>query len=316
MISKNVSMFLRGIGTFFVILAHYSQWYLTMADGNNIWQLLSKTGRYGVAVFFVVSGYGLVFSVRGGGLDTHWIYRRIINVYFPYIVIVGIIHLLEKKQWTTSGVVRYLLGMDAWFVFVIIIFYIIFYLAWKFSKHSMIWIAVGVTITSVVLALTIKDSVWYASNISFLVGVAAGQYDKKIGEWLHEKRKMCSIVLLIAFLCSGGVYTFFTNRSEVIYLVGKIAASALWAMLLIAVFANRDISNSIIERIGTASLEIYLIHIFVLQVVGILNDEIGVIAVLFIATVLTLVLGQLIHRLFIMINNVTNTFHINSDMLR
>lgn len=66
MISKNASMFLRGIGTFLVILAHYSQWYLTMADGNNIWQLLSKTGRYGVAIFFVVSGYGLVFSVRGG----------------------------------------------------------------------------------------------------------------------------------------------------------------------------------------------------------------------------------------------------------
>lgn len=212
--------------------------------------------------------------------------------------------------------VRYLLGMDAWFVFVIIIFYIIFYLAWKFSKHSMIWITVGVTITSVVLALTIKDSVWYASNISFLVGVAAGQYDKKIGECLREKARIYSIILVIAFLCSGGVYTFFTGRSEVIYLVGKIAASALWAMLLIAVFANRDISNRIIEKIGTASLEIYLIHIFVLQVVGTLNDEIGVIAVLFFATVLTLVLGQLIHRLFIMINNVTNTFHINSDMLR
>lgn len=315
MINKNVSMFLRGIGTFLVILAHYSQWYLTMADGNAIWLLLSKTGRYGVAIFFMVSGYGLVFSA-GKGLDTHWICRRIYNVYFPYIVIVGIIHLLERKQWTFKGVVRYVLGMDAWFVFVIIIFYIIFYAAWKFCEHRMLWITAGVLFASAALAVTIKDSVWYASNISFLVGVAAGQYDQEIGEWLKDKRKMCSIVLLIAFFCSGGVYTFFTGRSEVIYLIGKIAASALWAMLLIAMFANKDISNRAIEKIGAASLEVYLIHVFVLQVLGTMSDEIGAIVVLLIATVLTLVLGQLIHRLFIMINSATNTFHINSDMLR
>lgn len=316
MISKNVSMFLRGIGTFLVILAHYSQWYLTVSDSNIIWQVLSKTGRYGVAIFFMVSGYGLVFSALKG-LDIHWICRRILNVYFPYIVIAGIIHLLEKRQWTVRGVVRYLLGMDAWFVFVIIIFYIIFYVAWKFSKHRMPWIMTCVSVASVALALTIKDSVWYASNISFLVGVAAGQYDQKIGEWLQEKRKVCSVTLLIAFLCSGGVYTFFADRSEVIYVVGKIAASALWAMFLIAVFANRDnISNRVIEKTGAASLEVYLIHVFVLQVLGTLNDEIGAIAVLLIATVLTLVLGQLIHRLFRMINSATNTFHINSDMLR
>lgn len=315
MISKNVSMFLRGIGTFLVILAHYSQWYLTMENGNIIWQLLSKTGRYGVAIFFAVSGYGLVFSTKKG-LNIHWICRRIMNVYFPYLVIVGIIHLLERKQWTFRGVARYLLGMDAWFVFVIIIFYIIFYLAWKFSKHRMLWITVGVSAVSVVLALTIKDSVWYASNISFLVGVAAGQYDQRIGEWLQGKRKMCSIVLLIAFLCSGGVYTYFTDRSEAIYLVGKIAASALWALFLIAVFANRDISNRAIESIGAASLEVYLIHVFVLQVLGTMSDEIGAIVVLLIATVLTLALGQLIHRLFNMINRATSTFHINSDMLR
>lgn len=85
MITRGVSMFLRGIGTLLVILAHYSQWYVMVEGSNIIWYLLTKLGRYGVAVFFLVSGYGLVFSAKKG-VTTEWIIRRVMHVYFPYLV--------------------------------------------------------------------------------------------------------------------------------------------------------------------------------------------------------------------------------------
>ncbi len=300
MITRNVSMFMRGIGTLLVIFAHYAQWYLTMEDGNIVWQLLSKVGRYGVAIFFLVSGYGLVLSAKKG-LNVGWVRRRIFNVYIPYLCIEGLIHLLEKKQWSLNGVIRYIFAMDAWFIFVIVIFYLVFWAVWKLCERRIFWMAVGVTVISVALAVTMKDSVWYASNIAFLVGIMAGEYDEEIAVWFRagKNRKMfCTIVLFVAFLCSGGVYTFYTEKSQMIYIVGKIIASALWSLFLLFLFSNQKKTDRLTVRIGAASMEAYLIHIFVLQRMEFLYEREGAAAVMVSGILASLILGQLFHGLF------------------
>lgn len=296
MISKNMSMFLRGIGVFLVILAHYSQWYLTITDSKIVW-VLSKTGRYGVAIFFIVSGYGLVFSAEKG-LDFRWICRRIYNVYLPYLCIQGMICLLEKEQWTLASVGRYIFAMDAWFIFVIIILYILFYVVWKLDKCRIIWMAVGVSVFSIVLALSGKSSVWYSSNFAFLIGVAVGQYDESVGTWIRERKKICCSTLLVGFLCSGVIYTYFTNKSEYIYATGKIFASVLWSLLILCFFAYGEKTNRVIMKVGTASLEAYLIHIFVLQRLSEATERIGVEAILLGALLLSLIFAQVLHKFF------------------
>jgi peptidoglycan/LPS O-acetylase OafA/YrhL len=297
MITKGVSMFLRGIGSLLVILAHYFQWYITVENSNVIWYLLTKLGRYGVAIFFLVSGYGLVFSAKKD-LEARWIIRRIMHVYFPYFCIEGILHLLEGKQWTLYAFMRYILGLDAWFVFVIVLFYIIFWFVWKFSVHKILWMSIGVAVVSFGLAIGMKDSVWYASNAAFLVGVAAGQYDREISAWLSAKKGRISLILLLVFLCSGGIYSIFQDGSVGIYLLGKSAASALWAMFLISFFLGKDVESGMVTRLGAASLEIYLIHIFVLNRVEILMGNVNAMIVLGFGMLLSIVLGILIHWVF------------------
>lgn len=300
MITRNVSMFMRGIGTLLVIFAHYAQWYITMADGSIIWLLLSKAGRYGVAVFFLVSGYGLVFSAKKG-LDARWVKRRVLNVYLPYLCIEGFIHLMERKQWSLNGAIRYIFAMDAWFIFVIIVFYLLFGVVWKFCEHRILWMAAGVTVISFILAVMMKDSVWYASNIAFLIGTAAGEYDEEVAAWFqagNNRRGICTIVLFVSFLCSGGVYTFYTDRSQAVYLAGKITASALWAMFLLCLFLDQEKTGRLTVRIGAASLEVYLIHIFVLQRLEVLHDRIGTAVVAGLGILISLILGQLLHGLF------------------
>lgn len=301
MITKNVSMFMRGIGTLLVIFAHYAQWYIMIVDSNIVWLLLSKAGRYGVAIFFLVSGYGLVLSAKKG-LDASWMRRRIFNVYIPYLCIEGLIHLMEKKQWSLDGAIRYIFAMDAWFIFVIVIFYLLFWVIWKLCEHRIFWMAVGVIVISVALAVAMKDSVWYASNIAFLVGTAAGENSEELDIWLRsgKNRKMfCTVILFAAFLCSGGVYTFYTDRSQVIYIAGKIIASALWSLFLICLFSNQEKTGRLTVRIGAASMEVYLIHIFVLQGLEILYERIGAVAVVALGILVSLILGQLFHGVFV-----------------
>lgn len=297
MITRGVSMFLRGIGTLLVILAHYSQWYVMVEGSNIIWYLLTKLGRYGVAVFFLVSGYGLVFSAKKG-VTTEWIIRRVMHVYFPYLVIEGILHLLGGKQWTLRGFTGYIFCLDAWFVFVIVLFYIAFWFVWRFCTHKMLWMAIGILAISFGLALVMKDSVWYASNAAFLVGVAAGQYDEELNIWLSGKKRVINLILVFAFLCTGIFYSFFQNSSVVIYLLGKISASALWAMFLVGFFANEKKYIRLISKLGAASLEIYLIHVFILNRVEILIVSLDAIVVLAIGIFLSIALGLVLHWVF------------------
>lgn len=294
-------MFMRGIGTLLVIFAHYAQWYISMEDGNIVCLLLSKAGRYGVAIFFLVSGYGLVLSAKKG-LNAGWVRRRIFNVYIPYLCIEGLIHLLEKKQWSLNGFIRYFFAMDAWFIFVIVIFYLLFWGVWKLCEHRIFWMAAGVAVISAALAFVMKDSVWYASNIAFLVGTATGEYSEEIAVWIRsgKNRKIfCTIVLFAAFLCSGGVYKFYTDRSQVVYIAGKIIASALWSLFLLFLFSNQEKTDRLTVRIGAASMEVYLIHIFVLQRLEILYERIGAAAVVAAGILASLILGQLFHGLFV-----------------
>lgn len=299
MIGRDVSMFMRGIGTLLVVFAHYAQWYITVADSNAVWQLLSKAGRYGVAIFFLVSGYGLVCSARKG-LDADWVRRRVFNVYIPYLCIEGVIHLLERSQWTLNRIIRYFLGMDAWFVFVIVIFYLLFWIVWKFCEHRIFWMTAGVAVISFALAVTMKDSVWYASNVAFLIGTVAGEYCDETAVWLGtgKRRKTCIIVLFVVFLCSGGVYTFYTDRFQAVYLAGKMIASAVWSLFLLCLFANQKKTNELVVRIGAASMEIYLIHIFILQKLEILLGITGAEVVALSGILLSLILGRLLSEVF------------------
>lgn len=296
MISKTTSTFLRGVGVFLVIFAHYSQWYLTISDNNIVW-LLSKTGRYGVAIFFMISGYGLVFSAKEE-MNANWIYRRVYHVYFPYLCIQGVIYLLEKCSFNSVNIIRYFFSMDTWFIFVILNFYVLFYIVWKFSGHKIQWMALGVTVISVILAVAGKDSVWYSSNFAFLIGVIAGRYDEKTGGWILSGRRSISIVLLASFLCSGVFYTYFTDKSELIYVLGKIIASLLWSLFILTIFAYREMSNRMINKIGAASLEIYLIHIVVLQKLELVMEKISDVVVLLTSLLISLIIGDILHKFF------------------
>lgn len=261
------SMILRGIGTLLVVLAHYAQWYITIADSNVIWILLSKVGRYGVGIFFLVSGYGIVCSAEKG-LNFHWIKRRILNVYLPYLCIEGIILLLGKTKWTLIRMVRYFFTLDAWFVFVIILFYILFFVVWKYCRQKTLWMIVGVAGISAALFIAMNDSVWYASNIAFLVGVVVAQYKETFFTWIGKREKIYSGILLIMFLTCGIFYSYYTNKSQLLYLIGKIVASAIWAIFIIGLFPLEIKGMNFIKKIGKASLEIYLLHGVIIQVLS------------------------------------------------
>lgn len=266
--SKNNSNFIKGFAIMLVMAAHYSQWYL--AEGNQatmVFFLLSKLGRYGVALFFAISGYGLVISAEKG-LNKQFLIRRLANTYFPYIVIQGGILLIGTRPIFFWDIMELLLGIKAWFVCVIIVFYFLFYMAWKSVNHKITFLSVGVVIVSVAFALIWQDEVWYSSNISFVLGVIAGYYRNVILRVNCKKIWMC-LGAGAGFAVSVIIYTVCAGNNNVVYLFFKIIASALWVVFALLFYSIIKMpKNVFVEQIGRTSLEIYLLHMTVLEILG------------------------------------------------
>ena len=53
---------MRGIGILMVIASHYAEWYGDVLQNETLQYALTRLGCYGVDIFFLVSGYGLVKS--------------------------------------------------------------------------------------------------------------------------------------------------------------------------------------------------------------------------------------------------------------
>ncbi len=60
---KQDSIFFRSVAILMVVVAHYSD-LIYIESGYKLWNILNKLGRYGVAIFFLVSGYGVAKSIK------------------------------------------------------------------------------------------------------------------------------------------------------------------------------------------------------------------------------------------------------------
>ena len=86
---------LRGIAIFLVLISHYAVWIGEIFHSDLLEYGLGRFGVYGVDLFFVVSGYGLVKSVGKKRINGTFLWKRFKTVYLPYLLIVGLIYLVE-----------------------------------------------------------------------------------------------------------------------------------------------------------------------------------------------------------------------------
>lgn len=297
-ISKDTSEFIKAAAMFFVVIAHYSQWYVAQADSNIILTLLTKLGRYGVAMFFAISGYGLVCSAANG-LDLSYFKKRLLNVYLPYVVIQGLIRIFTGREWKAWDIGSWLTGFDAWFIFVILIFYVIFYFVWKYCAHKVTVITIGVVLVSVVLAVLVKDEIWYATNLSFVVGIWFKVYDEKIVNFLTKYGTFCCAVLGTGFAMSAVIYMMTAHGNRFVYMTFKVLAAVLWAMFILCVFDLHEPVWGIrfgINRLGKISLECYLLHRFVLNIIE--KSALSTIVIVVVSLTVTLISSYIVNYIF------------------
>ena len=122
LMEKRETNWFRGIAVVMVVVSHYAEWWswFVPLEGNaEVFRLaLTKLGVYGVDIFFLCSGYAMVKSLGRERMHGAFIWKRVKNVYIPYLIVVGAIELLEGGFDSLQDFLHFASGYDYWYMFV------------------------------------------------------------------------------------------------------------------------------------------------------------------------------------------------------
>ena len=129
-LSKDNSALLKGFAIILILLGHLG---------------IAPTAYYGVAIFLIVSGYGLYISFEKNGLNCFF-RKRLFKVLIPYWIVtilwILIDYILELNVYSKKELLFSFLGffnkidVTMWFISFIIFWYVCFWATFRISKRK------------------------------------------------------------------------------------------------------------------------------------------------------------------------------------
>lgn len=261
-LDRNLTNLVKFLSCLMIALHHYSQGRVLAGTDNPIYQLFSTQGGWlGVAIFFFLSGYGLMKS----DIKHHWepipfFKKRLMKTYLP----AALVSLLWGSYLLIRGGqelgLQFIAGIFwnfndevLWFVRAIVKLYVIFY-AYSWLRLQMYRFRVLALVFAAALALLWVNAgfVHSSSVLLFFVGMSLAEDDEC---WLKIIRKIYPVVtafiaiFALAFICRHDAAWIHLLINYFVILLG---------ILLVAI-CNINLP-SLPKWIGGASYDIYLVH--------------------------------------------------------
>lgn len=310
--SKEETIILRGLAALFVITAHHQEWVaneLKIITPPAFKYSIGQLGGIGVLIFFFLSGYGIHKSYNGDVLAKHYLTKRLIGVYIPYLIIKFL--LLPGKYFfrvTCNSLlfeIKEIILINDWFILVIVLQYIIYYIASIIlNKHIIIASIIANCIISYIFILLNKPIGWFNALWLFTIGIIASQYDAEIKQYLDNHVISFSLVALAGFIISGAMFAAY--KGSALANIAKPISGACLCLLFAAMFKLISINSPILKWAGTRSMHIYVTHITVWECLLGMNNPI---IRLFVSIIISAILSEI---LYIITNFITNKIKTSS----
>lgn len=291
-LSKNHTTILKGIAIICVVINHVGMQY-------NI-HITNVLGPIGVAIFLVLSGYGIneSFKIKE---RKNYIKSRIKRVILPYwaIIICLSIYYLLTNVFDANIILKYVLLIAKptdiyWYLQFIMCWYIIYYfisfVKERKTKNLLMFIM------SVCFSILNKDITLYLWQIlSFPMGVLISEYSIEIKNKLVDKKYILTTsVFFIMSILSLGFKAVSINRTYNQEIMAQIAMSISVSMFI--VFASYKLLSfrvwKIIKWAGGISYELYLVHPFFLYMLLGSKSILVLITFIIIISILSMVLNK------------------------
>ena len=292
---------LKGFAISLVIIGHLNLFL-------NFWPAAKRAGAWGVAIFLLLSGYGLIQSYLKNGLN-NFFSKRFLKVLVPYSLVTLLWLLIDtlflQKSYGWETIFLSLIGLDLnrtidssmWYITFILLWYLIFYLVFRLGFNNFLKLCL-LFIFSLVFKyysdheLTQKAVYgWQLHAFLFPIGAMLGLYMNKV---LVLVNKVKYYMLFVSFT-SFYLFTIYVGQST------KGMNLYSWSNLLFAigticlfyVLKSYGFKSKILMFIGSISFELYLFEWVFITKYKILkiSDNLSLTISLYAIVIITLSIG-------------------------
>lgn len=267
--SKEYTNCLRGIFAILVVIHHLYQ-YSGLFRDSYIGTILQSFGVLSVAVFFFLSGYGLMFSSNKKNYINQFFCKRFLPLYCFYvflIVLYSLWTLLLEKEIPLSGMIQsFLFGgtivTNGWYLqatFVMYLLYLFVFKVFESPKIKILFFGVGIFIYCIVCALLNLGVNWYQTIPCVVLGMIYC-YKKDCIDALLQKYAWKMLILFSVLFAIGFIFSAVNNITvlfDVLYSLFFVCAAVSLAYILCD---TPLIENRFTKLCGKYSLEIYVTH--------------------------------------------------------
>ena len=290
-LDKTVTDTIRGISILMIMLAHIVQQLddrlvLNFTGGKYIKLIVFSWGGVGVGIFFLLSGYGNLVSIgkviNNKSLRINWILKRIIRLIvsflFSFLFVVFITKLLGVCHYDCQGLCLHFIQLklpdcSTWYLKIQILLYFLLFLSFIITgliknKNNVIiallFLTVFVLCYDLIAFYCLKlPDYWWKTSFCFVFGTLLYYIKSKVEKKLQNRiyNWICFFVVLLIFSFSYILSIRNTASLVSLFLFAMISASICYMLNIF------NVSNKFLSRIGHISLELYLIHIGLMNVI-------------------------------------------------
>lgn len=260
------------------------------------------------AVFFAISGYGLAVSyqVKGEEYLRGLLFKKVLRLLLPLLIVTSI-YLICFNSDPIRTVFHNLVANGtsplpySWFVYVLMLMYVFFYIAYKFLPDNIRNISV-VVLVLVYMVLAYKvgyNKIWFYSVVAFPAGLYYSDYEARISSMLKSRWVLGFVSFLLICILA---FTISVHQTITDYIY--IAALPLVIFMLLSRTDIQNLNSSVVTFLSKISFEVYLLQGFSMALLRnnrlfIQSDLLYVLGVY----TITIVTAYLLNRIIRAINN-------------
>lgn len=305
--SLNQMKMIQGASAVFIMFHHMAQktcasWNppATIVHGLDIFV---DIGYWFVSIFLFCSGFGLYKSVKNKeNYLKGFVKARILPIIIAFYaseILFFVVRLLMHEKMNAKTIFFYLIGFKlanyyGWFVVALPLFYLIFYLAFRFCKKDGVAIFMtGVGITAYVLLGTaidhndylMKGEWWYNTAYLFVIGILFARFEKSIVRFfkkIYPGALIASVILLYGFyilsVVAQLILSYYCEWLDISLIekmlrryacaLSQVLTSSTFVILVFLVTMKIKIGNKVLKFFGGITLETYLVHGIFVELFG------------------------------------------------
>jgi peptidoglycan/LPS O-acetylase OafA/YrhL len=276
---------LRGISILAIAVLH------VVFKWDGMPRFLNLPASVFVAAFIFLSGYGIHESYKKNGLKNYW-YKRLKRIILPYTLLITVlIPFTDNFSWKDYLLDITYIHSSYWFIEFIMWNYLVYWVAQRFFPGKMMWVMLLAGFAGLNTLMQVEAE----QCCSFAAGVAVSQH---IGTIRAMGRKK-----IISYAAAGFLIgTFFVLLKE-IPCVHSYKGTLIYNYILLMIKLPMSLSvmtlpmlfpvmlrSRVLYWLGIGSLEVYLVHMALLDCV-----EIEILSIS-IYTAATIVLSCVMYR--------------------